>query len=190
MRSPSCFIAIVALLGACGSEAADDGSRGSPAAPAATPANPQPANTPSVAAIPGGAVSKDELRRSVCYFTPAEIEAALGFSVSAGKPELSMADYGSFSCRYEGRDNVLVLNVLWVDPANVGPARANQGYANAGNLDRLPSDPDGAYLQYQQEMGGALHYMRRNVMVEVRPMTWRIPNEEMKARLLRLRRVP
>jgi hypothetical protein len=141
--------------------------------------------------IPGGVMTKDELAANICFFTPEEVQAALGFTVSAGKPNTqNLASYGAASCRYDGQDNVLQINAFWIDPSQMAATRQSRERISAGDLERLPGDADGAYLQYQQELGGALHYIRRNVMVEIRPMTWRAGNEAMKAKLLALRRAP
>lgn len=180
----------IALLAGCGADAENDNRAANPGGyatqttPAAAPAAAAPAD------IPGGAMSKEELGQKVCFFTPDEVQAALGFAVSAGKPELSLASYGQFSCRYEGQNNTLHINANWIDPAQVEATRQYMTKPSAGELEPIAGDPDGAYLQYQQELGGALHYLRRNVLVEIRPMSWREGNAAMKAKLLSLRRVP
>lgn len=179
------YAAILALgLAGCGSgdAEADNAAKPATAAPAASAAKP--------AAAPVAGIGKDVLAQEVCYFKPEEVEAALGFKVEKVVPRTDMASYGSFSCRYEGKDNVLQLNLFWVDPSQIEASRQSGKSISAGNKEDIAGDPDGAYLQVQQELGGALHYMRQNVMVEVRPMAWRIPPAEMKARLLKLRRVP
>jgi hypothetical protein len=111
--------------------------------------------------------------------------------VSSGKPNTAnLASYGAASCRYDGNENVLQINAFWMDPSQIAATRQSQARISAGDLDKLPGDADGAYLQYQQELGGALHYIRRNIMIEVRPMTWREDRSAMKTKLLTLRRVP
>lgn len=184
------LVLAVATLTACGSGAENSGDAATSAAAATAPSTAAAPAAPSPAAIAGGAMSKEELGEKVCFFTADEVRQALGFSVPAGKPQLDMASYGMFSCRYEGADNTLQINAIWVDPAQVEASRASRTQMSAGDLEHIAGDPDGAYLQYQQELGGALHYMRRNVMIEIRPMSWREGNAAMKAKLLSLRRVP
>lgn len=186
MRQFQLAAAMALGLAGCGS---GDVAAGDTAAPqgAGPAAGSAPASAP---AAPIAGIGKDVLAKEVCYFKPEEVEAALGFKVDKVVPGLELASHGSFSCRYEGKDNVLQLNLLWVDPAYIEASRQSGKGMSAGDKEDIAGDPDGAYLQVQQELGGALHYMRQNVMVEVRPMTWRFPPAEMKARLLKLRRVP
>lgn len=162
------------------------------AAPPAQNAEPRPSAAPSPPDVPGGIVSKEDLASSVCFFTPEEVQAALGFAVQPGKPDTTnLASYGSASCRYEGQDNVLQINVFWLDPAQIAAARQSQSRLSTGDLQALPGDADGAYVQRQKGIGsGALHYIRRNVMIEIRPLTWRDDQPAMKDNLLKLRRVP
>jgi hypothetical protein len=192
-RHVGALIFLAAALAACG-EDKPASQNAAPAAPEASvasvgaapaPPSPQPAD------IPGGMISKAELASAICFFTPQEIQNALGFAVSAGKPNVSMLEaYGSASCRYEGSDNVLQINMFWASADQVEATRQSQARLSAGEIDRLTGDADGAFVQYQKELGGALHYMRRNVMVEIRPMSWREDNAKMKAGLLALRRAP
>lgn len=184
-------LVLAAGLTACG----DDKPTRESTAPDRPAPSAQTAESVPVAAaspeIPGGVITKDELANSVCFFTSEEVQAALGFTVASGKPETrNLASYGAASCRYEGKENVLQINAFWMDPSQIAATRQSQARLSAGDLERLPGDADGAYLQYQQELGGALHYIRRNVMIEIRPMTWRGDNAAMKAKLLTLRRVP
>lgn len=182
------FLAAAALgLAGCGSGDSAAGDAAPPKDPGAAAGSP---SAPAAAAPPIAVIGKDVLAKEVCYFKAEEVEAALGFKVEKVAPQLDLASHGSFSCRYEGKDNVLQLNLLWVDPSYVEASRRSGKGMSAGDKEDIAGDPDGAYLQVQQELGGALHYMRQNVMVEVRPLTWRLPPAEMKARLLKLRRVP
>jgi hypothetical protein len=77
------------LIAACGS--ADSASPPPHPAPSSTTAAAMPAATAATAvqvAIPGGTMGKDELATKICFLAPAEIEAALGFKVAAGVPQL------------------------------------------------------------------------------------------------------
>lgn len=156
-----------------------------------TPAPAAPTASAAPVPIPGGPMSKEEMQQKVCIFTPEEVTAAMGFSVAAGKPELSLAEHGMVSCRYAGKDNDLHINLIWTDPVYYAQTIASMKKVSAGKLEQIAGDPDSAYMQYQGELGGALHYLRRNIMVEVRPMAWSGSSEaEMKAKLLKLPRRP
>jgi hypothetical protein len=187
------FSLVLALaLTACGDDrpasksSAEDAKTVETPVPAASPPAP-----PAAIDIPGGAMSKEALASSICFFSPEEVQAALGFAVPAGKPNTKMLDaYGTASCRYEGEANVLQVNAIWVDPAQLETTRQYMSKLYAGGRDVLPGDADGAYVQDQGEIGGALHYVRRNVMIEIRPLSWRGDRAAMKAKLLSLRRVP
>lgn len=183
--------AIAMALVACGGGGEDQAANATQAdastpAPAANPASAAPV------AIPGGAMSKDEMARNVCIFTPEEVSKAMGFPVEAGKAELEYASSGMAACVYKGKMNDLRVNMIWTDPAYYAQTRANPTMMRAGKLEKLPADPDVAFMQYQDGgIGGALHYLRRNIMVEVRPMSWmESSNEAMKAKLLTLPRRP
>lgn len=190
MRHAIPVLASCLLIAACGSDPAAGDTEAPPATTAAASpaaATPSPSTAPAVS---GRTMTKDELGREVCFFTAAEVRDALGIAVAEGKPANSMAAYGMFTCSYDGKLDGLQLNAIWVDPANVAASRGTMTSVSAGQIDRIAGDPDGAYLQYQGEIGGALHYMRGNVMIELRPAIWGKDNAAMKAKLLRLRRVP
>ncbi len=178
-------------LVACGGGGEDQSANATQADTSA----PAPAANPASAAsvpIPGGPMSKEEMAKAVCIFTPEEVTAAMGFAVEAGKPELEYASNGMVACTYKGKDTDLRVNMIWTDPVYYAQTRANPTMMRAGEMEKLPGDPDIAYMQYQEGgIGGALHYLRRNIMVEVRPMSWMgTSNEEMKAKLLKLPRRP
>jgi hypothetical protein len=137
-------------------------------------------------------MSKEDMAKAVCIFTPEEVTAAMGFAVEAGKPELEYASSGMVGCVYKGKDNDLRVNMIWTDPVYYAQTRANPTMMRAGKLEKLAGDPDVAFMQYQDAgIGGALHYLRRNIMVEVRPMSWMGTSDEaMKAKLLSLPRRP
>jgi hypothetical protein len=182
--------AFAMALVACGGGGEDQAANATQAdastpAPAANPASAAPAE------VPGGAMGKEEMQQKVCLFTPEEVQAAMGFAVAAGKPELRLAEHGMVSCRYSGKDNDLHINLIWTDPVYYAQTKASMKRVSAGKLEEISGDPDSAYMQYQGELGGALHYLRRNIMVELRPMAWSGSSEaEMKAKLLKLPRRP
>lgn len=183
---PAFAMALVACGGG-GEEQAANATQ----ADASIPAPAAPAASATPAEIPGGTMSKEEIQQKVCLFTPEEVQAAMGFAVAAGKPELSLAEHGMVSCRYAGKDNDLHINLIWTDPVYYAQTIASLKKVSAGKLEQIAGDPDSAYMQYQGELGGALHYLRRNIMVEVRPMAWSGSSEaEMKAKLLKLPRRP
>lgn len=178
-------------LVACGGSGEDQAANATQAEdPSPAPAAPSASAAP--VPIPGGPMGKEEMAEAVCIFTPEEVTAAMGFAVEAGKPELEYASSGMAGCVYKGKDNDLRVNMIWTDPAYYAQTRANPTMMRAGKLERLPGDPDVAFMQYQDAgIGGALHYLRRNIMVEVRPMSWMATsNEAMKAKLLKLPRRP
>ena len=177
-------------LVACGGGREDQAANATQAEDS-TPAPAAPTASTAPVPIPGGPMSKDEMAKAVCIFTPEEVTAAMGFAVEAGKPELEYASSGMAGCVYKGKDNDLRVNMIWTDPVYYAQTRANPTMMRAGKLEKLPGDPDVAFMQYQGELGGALHYLRRNIMVEVRPMSWMdSSNEAMKAKLLKLPRRP
>lgn len=178
-------------LVACGGSGEDQAANATQAEDS-TPAPAAPSASAKPVPIPGGPMSKDDMAKAACIFTPEEVNAAMGFAVEAGKPELEYASSGMAGCVYKGKDNDLRVNMIWTDPAYYAQTRANPTMMRAGKLEKLPGDPDVAFMQYQDgSIGGALHYLRRNIMVEVRPMSWMdSSNETMKAKLLKLPRRP
>lgn len=183
--------AFAMALVACGGGGEDQAANATQADASA----PTPAANPASAApvpIPGGAMSKEEMAKAVCIFTPEEVSGAMGFAVEAGQPQLEYADNGMVACIYKGKDKDLRVNMIWTDPVYYAQTRANPTMMRAGKLEKLPGDPDAAFMQYQDGgIGGALYYLRRNIIVEVRPMSWMgTSNEEMKAKLLKLPRRP
>lgn len=183
--------AVLAMtLAACG-DGKPASQNAEPSSSAEMPAPAQPAAAPVEIAASGG-MTKEELASKICFFTPEEIATAMGFSVAAGKPETSMlAEYGTANCRYEGKENTLQINAMWLEPTQGDSARHTLTSQIAGERDVLAGDPDGAVVQYQKRIrSGALHYVRQNIMMEVRPSTWRGDPAAMKEKLLKLRRVP
>lgn len=192
-QSKAATILVALALVACGGGGGDEASSATPKAankpaPAAKPA-PAPAST--TAAIPANAMSKEQLAKQVCFFTPAEIQATLGFSVAAGKPNTEMLSYGMASCLYPGSENSLDVSGIWVEPAQIAATRASMTrMSGGGRIETLTGDPDAAYLHDQQDNGVSLIYMRGNIRVQVRTTSSRTVYADMKPRLLKLRRVP
>jgi hypothetical protein len=178
-------------LVACGGGGKDQAANATQAEDS-TPAPAAPSASAAPVPIPGGPMSKEDMAKAVCIFTPEEVTTAMGFAVEAGKPELEYASSGMAGCVYKGKDNDLRVNMIWTDPVYYAQTRANPTMMRAGKLEKLPGDADVAFMQYQDAgIGGALHYLRRNIMVEVRPMSWMdSSNEAMKAKLLKLPRRP
>lgn len=183
----------IALLAGCGSNEAAT-AEGAAAATAAPPpaASAPPAPTAGPVAIPGGAMSKEELGKAVCFYTPAELQKELGFAVKAGLADTARLEgYGMASCRYDGTENSVQLAAYWIDPAQVAAARQGMTMMSGGSMvEKLSGDPDSAYLHDQQDMGSSLHYLRRNIRIQVQTTSSRMPFATMKPRLLALRRVP
>lgn len=192
MRMPILVVTLAALAG-CGSggDAGGAAAGESPNAAPAPAASAPPAAPAGPVAIPGGAVSKEELAKAVCYFTPDEIQRALGFAVSAGVASTTMLESGMASCRYDGQDNSLWVTAYWIDPAQVATARQGMTRMSGGGMtETIPGDPDSAYLHDQQDNGSSLHYLRRNLRIQVQATSGRVPFATMKPKLLALRRVP
>lgn len=95
-----------------------------------------------------------------------------------------------FACSYDGKFNGLRINATWAESGQVPASRASMTRISAGQIGPIAGAPDSAYLQYQGEIGGALHCMRGNAMIELRPVRCGKDNAAMKTRLLSLRRIP
>lgn len=190
MRMPVLVLTLTALAG-CGSGGdAGTATQGASPPPVAAASAPEPSPAGPVA-IPGGAISKEEMGKAVCYFTPDEIQSALGFPVSAGVASTTMLEAGMASCRYDGQDNSLQVTAYWIDPAQVATAQQGMTRMSGGGLtETIPGDPDSAYLHDQQDNGASLHYLRRNLRIQVQTTSSRTPFATMKPKLLALRRVP
>jgi hypothetical protein len=188
MRPALAAMCILALLAACGSAESESAP---PARSKPAPAPGKQASAPA-SAMTGPAISKDELAKAVCFFTPAEIAAKLGFTVSAGKADTKfLQDYGMASCTYPGSDNTLMITAIWIDPAQIAATRSSMTRMSGGGLiEAVPGDPDSAYLHDQQDTGSSLHYLRGNVRIQVHATSSRTPFATMKPKLLALRRVP
>ncbi len=185
-------IAFALTVAACSGEAGNSASP-SDAPPAAATATPEPTfSSPALSAPVGPTMSKAELGEKVCFFTPAEIEQALGFAVSAGKPDTTFLERsGAATCAYDGKENSLRLNAYWIDPSLVAGARQGMTMlSGGGQTEQLPGDPDAAYLHDQQDNGTSLHYLRGNVRVQLHATSGMVPFATMKPKLLTLRRVP
>lgn len=186
MRKIAALSHPLVLLAACGSPQSD-----APAAPPRELAG-APAAVRAPAPVSGPILSKADLARQVCFFTPAEIRDKLGFAVAAGRSETSqLQGYGMASCAYSGPQNSLRVTVIWLDPGQVAASRASMTrMSGGGRIAMLPGDPDSAYLHDQQDNGTSLHYLRGNVRVQVQATSGAVPFATMKPRLLALRRVP
>lgn len=188
------LVLTLTTLAACGSnQAASDDGTAAPSVSAQLDASAAPAApAPGPIAIPGGAMSKGELGKAVCFYTPAELQKALGFAVAAGVAETTRLEgYGMASCRYDGSDNSVQLTAYWIDPAQVEPARRGMTMmSGGGTTETIPGDPDSAYLHDQQDLGSSLHYLRRNIRIQVQTTSGRTPFAAMKPKLLALPRVP
>jgi hypothetical protein len=164
--------ALISLsLASCGQESTGKNG-GTPAAPTAT-------------------VAKSALA-DPCLLKPEEVAAALGYTGVVAKPYTAdLEAYGMANCRYEGSNGTAQLNLTWIDPAMLAAAKADGTRGRGGTLEPIAGDADGAFLQHQENIkSGALHYWRQNILVEIRPLSWKEPKEAMKAKLLSLRRVP
>lgn len=193
MRTISNLFVLAALLAACGSEAADGRDRRAPA-PAATPAAAASPAAPAspAATVPGGEISKADLARQICFFTPAEISEHLGFSVAAGVAETTMLEsYNSASCTYQGQANTLRVHAYWLRADEIAGTRAGMTrMSGGGRTEILAGDPDSAYLHDMQDNGTSIHYLRRNLRIQVHATSGMTPFATMKPKLLSLRRVP
>jgi len=192
MRTPVRVLTLAALAG-CGSGGAAGGAAAgeSPAAAPAPAGSAPPASLAGPVAIPGGAISKEELGKTVCYFTPDEIREKLGFAVAAGVASTRMLESGMASCTYDGKDNSLQVIAYWIEPSQVAAARQGMTRMSGGGMvETIPGDPDSAYLHDQQDNGSSLHYLRRNLRIQVYTTSGRTPFATMKPKLLALRRVP
>lgn len=191
MRLALAPVCALCLLAACGSGASDSPPVAEREAAIAIGRNSPPVSA-APAAMTGPAMSKDELAKAVCFYTPDEISKALGFTVAAGKPDTAMLQsYGMASCTYVGSENSLGVRAIWIDPAQVPAARSGMTrLSGGGRIELVPGDPDSAYLHDQQDNGTSLHYLRRNIQVQLHATSGRTPFATMKPKLLKLRRVP
>lgn len=190
MRMPVLVLILAALAG-CGSGSEAGGAAAGEGPATAPTASSPPASAPGPVAIPGGAVSKEELAKAVCYFTPDEIRETLGFAVAAGVADTGRLESGMASCTYDGKDNSLQVVAYWIEPSQVAATRQGMTrMSGGGTVETIPGDPDSAYLHDQQDNGSSLHYLRRNLRIQVYTTSGRTPFATMKPKLLALRRVP
>jgi hypothetical protein len=182
---------IAMALVACGGGGGEEASNATPKAPAEPALAAKPAPAPAAPPVAVATMSKDEMAKQVCFFTPAEIQAALGFSVQAGKPDTKMLSYGRATCLYEGTENSLSIAADWIDPAQVAGARAGMTrMSGGGKTEQIPGDPDAAYFHDQQDNGVSLHYLRGNIRMQVQATSSRTVFATIKPKLLALKRVP
>lgn len=110
---------------------------------------------------------------AACVFTPAELQAALGFRVSAGKgTEMPFAGGTSRSCAWaeeKGPRSVTVNQIVMTTGAPATNAESQRKML-AGRLELIPNDADGAGWQVAQGdlTDVTLHYWRANTGTEVR----------------------
>lgn len=134
-----------------------------------------------------------------CPFTPAELQAALGEKFEDGRPGMAFAVSGidARSCQYSSRRWSLRVGTQVY--RNAADAK-KFGTALAGKLVPVAGDPDGAVFQEGQgdNTSPTVWYERRGVVVELRiggiwysdPSRRQAEMEALRARLLKLRRVP
>lgn len=182
---------IAMALVACGGGGGEEASNATPKAPAKPAPAANPASAPAAPPVTAATMSKDEMAKKVCFFTPAEIQAALGFSVQAGKPDTRMLSYGRATCLYQGTENSLSIAADWIDPAQVAGTRAGMTrMSGGGRVEQIPGDPDAAYFHDQQDNGVSLHYLRGNIRIQVQATSSRTVFATIKPKLLALKRVP
>ena len=143
------------------------------------------------AALPVAAQFKES--KEGCLYTPAAIEAALGFKVGEGRgTEVGFPGGKSLSCSYgsTGRHSVMLkLERMDKPGAFDGPS------GMAGKAEPVSGDPDKAYWQVGQGdlTDVALTYVRGNSRTQVRVTGVDMKNkaavDAMRARVLKLPRV-
>lgn len=170
------FTAACALfLSACGQADA-------PAAPEASPVAAAP-ETPPLDASQITAI--DDI--NPCYLTAAQVSEAMGGSFSDGVASPPLGQMRG--CSYDSRENQLRINVVWIDPAQVGAWRAAMQRPLAGAVTPIAGDPDGAIFQMQADIGTcAITFVRGNLQYELRAITCRGAADAERVRLLRLPR--
>jgi hypothetical protein len=186
-------ILTLCVLASCGSGSSTEADAAKPAKKTAAAPAPAPAPAPvQPPAVPIKSLSKAELAQKVCFFTPAEIEQKLGFSVANGVADTTrLESYGMASCVYDGSNNSLRITAFWLDPSQVAGTRAGMTrMSGGGKVEALPGDPDSGYLHDQQDNGTSLHYLRQNIRMQLHVTSSRPPFAVMKPKLLSLRRVP
>lgn len=132
-----------------------------------------------------------------CRYSPAEIEAALGFATQDGRGgEVRIGASRQLSCNYLGKGSAhsLVLSQVLVEG---GVTEASARSMAPGRLDRIDGDADGAGWHVPPGDSGAdliLAYLRGGVWTSVRVSGVDPNNAEMqrvlRQRLLSLRRLP
>lgn len=143
------------------------------------------------AALPVAAQFKES--KEGCLYTPAAIEAALGFKVSEGRgTEVGFPGGKSLSCNYGGAGrNGVMLKVERMDK----PGAFGGQSGVAGKAEPVTGDPDKAYWQVGQGdlTDVALTYVRGNSRTQVRVTGVNAKDkaavEAMRARVLKLPRV-
>ena len=143
------------------------------------------------AVFPAAAQFKES--KEGCLYTPAAIEAALGFKVNEGKgTEVGFPGGRSLSCTYgsSGR-NAVMLKVERMDK----PGAFDGPSGMAGRAEPVAGDPDRAYWQVGQGdlTDVALTYVRGNNRTQVRVTGVNMKDKDavdaMRARVLKLPRV-
>jgi hypothetical protein len=163
------------------------------AAPAKPPAAAKPATPPAPAAEPD--------KTKGCPYTDAELGAALGMKLIAGQGDKMPFPGGvSLSCTYSevGGFGVVYVNQIVMPHDKLWAGEKEFSKRLAGKVEYIRGDPDLARWQSGQGdlTGVVLHYIRDGVQVEVRVMPgasfMKDPKkvEDMKARVLKLRRLP
>lgn len=186
----SCFaMSVCALLAACGANSDNADAREKKAKPVAQKIVP-PKAAPAKAS---GSIAKSA-SFNPCILSAAELSEAVGWQVAEGKPSTeSWQQYSIADCKYDGvgDGSAVVINFNWLDPAYLEATKASMASFDAGYMEKIPSDPDDAYMQYQEGMNSAaLHYVHLNMMVEIRTIKWRGSRADIKRKLLALKRIP
>ncbi len=148
---------------------------------------PKPAPAPAATAALPKAVT--------CPYTPAEVIAALGVSVKAGKPyQMPFPGGINYSCAYGQSDGHMTL---WVEQMVMSAADQQKGNAYyqqtlAGKTTAIPRDPDGARWQLDpyDDKSVALHYLRGTHRITIRVNGGSLKAAAMQPKLLGLRRLP
>lgn len=191
MRRPNliCVITLAAGLGACGAPRTEIDQ--AVLDPVSLPPVEAPIAAPLVEPVLADAVEKS-LLGAPCFLSNEEASAIIAAPIVNQVPfTRDLESGGVASCRYEGERNTLVVNLTWIDPVQLSAWKAYQNTGLAGTVTALPGDPDGAQIQVQPDLGGAINYIRKNVQVEVRPMTWTgTSNDVWTERLTAARRFP
>lgn len=146
-----------------------------------------------------GAAHAQSTGTAVCPYSAAELKHLFGLELNEGEklPEPKVPLGRQVECRYGNKD--LVKPSLWIaqliaDTSSEAVVR-EQMKSMARLMDPLPNDPDQAFWQARpgDASGAALMYFRKGIRVDVRltvGSTNKAFAEAMRAKLLKLRRVP